>query len=245
MKAIIGTKLGMTQVVNEAGHLVPVTLVEAGPCTVTQIKNIEKDGYSAIQLGYGESKKLNKAQTGHLKQAASSSKKLREFRTEDVPAAAELEVGAKITVENFEEGDVVKVTAISKGKGFAGTIKRHNFSRGPETHGSHNTRGPGSIGSMYPQKVFKGKKMAGHLGQERVTIQNLQVVETDLEQGLLVLKGAVPGAKGDYVVIKDAVKKAAPANVPFPAAVKQSTVEAQSEAQVEAPAAEAPAQTEE
>lgn len=206
MKAIIGTKLGMTQVVNEAGHLVPVTLVEAGPCTVTQIKNIEKDGYSAIQLGYGESKKLNKAQTGHLKQAASSSKKLREFRTEDVPAAAELEVGAKITVENFEEGDVVKVTAISKGKGFAGTIKRHNFSRGPETHGSHNTRGPGSIGSMYPQKVFKGKKMAGHMGAEQVTTRGLKVAYLDADSNIIGIKGAVPGPNKGIVYIVGGAK---------------------------------------
>jgi len=206
MKAIIGTKLGMTQVVNEAGHLVPVTLVEAGPCTVTQIKNIEKDGYSAIQLGYGESKKLNKAQTGHLKQAASSSKKLREFRTEDVASAADLEVGAKITVENFEEGDVVKVTAISKGKGFAGTIKRHNFSRGPETHGSHNTRGPGSIGSMYPQKVFKGKKMAGHMGAEQVTTRGLRVAYLDAASNIIGIKGAVPGPNKGIVYIVGGAK---------------------------------------
>lgn len=206
MKAIIGTKLGMTQVVNEAGHLVPVTLVEAGPCTVTQIKNIEKDGYSAIQLGYGESKKLNKAQTGHLKQAASSSKKLREFRTEDVASASDIEVGSKITVENFEEGDVVKVTAISKGKGFAGTIKRHNFSRGPETHGSHNTRGPGSIGSMYPQKVFKGKKMAGHMGAEQVTTRGLKVAYLDAASNIIGIKGAVPGPNKGIVYIVGGAK---------------------------------------
>jgi len=202
MKAIIGTKLGMTQVVNEAGHLVPVTLVEAGPCTVTQIKNIEKDGYSAIQLGYGESKKLNKAQQGHLKQAASSSKKLKEFRIEET----DLEVGSKISIENFEEGDVVKVTAISKGKGFAGTIKRHNFSRGPETHGSHNTRGPGSIGSMYPQKVFKGKKMAGHMGNEQVTTRGLKVAYLDVAANIIGIKGAVPGPNKGTVYIVGGVK---------------------------------------
>lgn len=202
MKAIIGTKLGMTQVVNEAGHLVPVTLVEAGPCTVTQIKNIEKDGYDAIQLGYGESKKLNKAQTGHLKQAASSSKKLKEFKMQ----GADLEVGSKITVDNFEEGDVVKVTAISKGKGFAGTIKRHNFSRGPETHGSHNTRGPGSIGSMYPQKVFKGKKMAGHMGNEQVTTRGLRVAYLDGAANIIGIKGAVPGPNKGTVYIVGGLK---------------------------------------
>ncbi len=202
MKAIIGTKLGMTQVVNQDGHLVPVTLVEAGPCTVTQIKNIEKDGYNAIQLGYGESKKLNKAQTGHLKQAASSSKKLKEFRVEET----DLEVGSKITIENFEEGDVVKVTAISKGKGFAGTIKRHNFSRGPETHGSHNTRGPGSIGSMYPQKVFKGKKMAGHMGNEQVTTRGLKVAYLDTAANIIGIKGAVPGPNKGIVYIVGGAK---------------------------------------
>jgi len=206
MKAIIGTKLGMTQVVNEAGHLVPVTLVEAGPCTVTQIKNIEKDGYNAIQLGYGESKKLNKAQQGHLKQAASSSKKLKEFRTEEVESAKDLEVGSKVTIENFEEGDVVKVTAVSKGKGFAGTIKRHNFSRGPETHGSHNTRGPGSIGSMYPQKVFKGKKMAGHMGNEQVTTRGLKVAYLDAATNIIGIKGAVPGPNKGTVYIVGGVK---------------------------------------
>ncbi|HRV76165.1 MAG: 50S ribosomal protein L3 [Candidatus Nomurabacteria bacterium] len=206
MKAIIGTKLGMTQVVNEAGHLVPVTLVEAGPCTVTQIKNIEKDGYSAIQLGYGESKKLNKAQTGHLKQAASSSKKLKEFRVEEESISEELKVGSNVTIANFEEGDVVKVTAISKGKGFAGTIKRHNFSRGPVSHGSHNVRGPGSIGSMYPQKVFKGKKMAGHMGNEQVTTRGLKVAYLDAAANIIGIKGAIPGPNKGIVYIVGGAK---------------------------------------
>jgi large subunit ribosomal protein L3 len=203
MKTIIGKKLGMTQVVNSDGHLVPVTLVEAGPCTVTQLKTVEKDGYSAIQLGFGESKKLNKAQTGHLKQAASSSKILKEFRTAE---DATLELGAKITIAEFEEGDVVKVTAISKGKGFAGTIKRHNFSRGPETHGSHNTRGPGSIGSMYPQKVFKGKKMAGHMGAEQVTTRGLKVAYLDVATNIIGIKGAIPGPNKSTVYIVGGAK---------------------------------------
>ena len=203
MKTIIGKKLGMTQVVNSDGHLVPVTLVEAGPCTVTQLKTVEKDGYSAIQLGFGESKKLNKAQTGHLKQAASSSKILKEFRTAE---DATLELGAKITIAEFEEGDVVKVTAISKGKGFAGTIKRHNFSRGPETHGSHNTRGPGSIGSMYPQKVFKGKKMAGHMGAEQVTTRGLRVAYLDVAANIIGIKGAIPGPNKSTVYIVGGAK---------------------------------------
>lgn len=203
MKTIIGKKLGMTQVVNGDGHLVPVTLVEAGPCTVTQIKTSERDGYSAIQLGYGETKKLNKAQTGHLKQAASSSKVLKEFRTE---GDSELEIGAQVTIGEFEEGDVVKVTAISKGKGFAGTIKRHNFSRGPETHGSHNTRGPGSIGGMYPQKVLKGKKMAGHMGAEQVTTRGLKVAYLDVAANIIGIKGAIPGPNKATVYIVGGAK---------------------------------------
>lgn len=203
MKAIIGKKLGMTQVVNNDGHLVPVTLVEAGPCTITQIKTSEKDGYSAIQLGFGESKKLNKAQTGHLKQAASSSKNLKEFRLEE---DSDLEIGSKITIEEFSEGDVVKVTAISKGKGFAGTIKRHNFSRGPSSHGSHNIRGPGSIGSMYPQKVFKGKKMAGHMGAEQVTTRGLKVAYLDAATNIIGIKGAIPGPNKGIVYILGGVK---------------------------------------
>jgi large subunit ribosomal protein L3 len=203
MKTIIGKKLGMTQIVNNDGRMVPVTLVEAKPCTVTQIKTIEKDGYSAVQLGYGESKKLNKAQIGHLKQAASSSKKLKEFRTE---ADSELEIGSEISIESFEEGDVVKVTAISKGKGFAGTIKRHNFSRGPESHGSHNIRGPGSIGSMYPQKVFKGKKMAGHMGAEKVTTRGLKVAYLDAASNIIGIKGAVPGPNKGIVYIVGGAK---------------------------------------
>lgn len=203
MKAIIGKKLGMTQVINDLGQMVPVTLIEATPCTVTQLKTSEKDGYSAIQLGYGEDKKLKKAEQGHLKQAATSSKRLKEFRLE---ADSELEVGAKITIEGFEEGDVVKVTAISKGKGFAGTIKRHNFSRGPVSHGSHNIRKPGSIGSMYPQKVFKGKKMAGHMGAVKTTTRGLKVAYLDTASNIIGIKGAVPGPNKGIVYINGGVK---------------------------------------
>lgn len=198
MKTIIGKKLGMTQIVNDLGQLVPVTLIEAAPCTVTQIKTAEKDGYMAIQLGYGETKKLNKAQQGHLKQAAVSSKKLQEVRLE---SESELQIGDKISIENFTEGDVVKVTAISKGKGFAGTIKRHNFSRGPVSHGSHNIRQPGSIGSMYPQKVFKGKKMAGRMGAEQVTTRGLKVAYLDPSANIIGIKGAVPGPNKGLVTI--------------------------------------------
>jgi large subunit ribosomal protein L3 len=198
MKAIIGKKLGMTQIVNDLGQLVPVTLIEAAPCTVTQIKTADKDGYMAIQIGYGETKKLNKAQQGHLKQAAVSSSKLKEVRLE---SDSEFQIGDKISIENFTEGDVVKVTAISKGKGFAGTIKRHNFSRGPVSHGSHNIRQPGSIGSMYPQKVFKGKKMAGRMGAEQVTTRGLKVAYIDSAKNIIGIKGAVPGPNKGLVTI--------------------------------------------
>lgn len=198
MKAIIGKKLGMTQIVNDLGQLVPVTLIEAAPCTVTQIKTADKDGYMAIQIGYGETKKLNKAQQGHLKQAAVSSSKLKEVRLE---SDSEFQIGDKISIENFTEGDVVKVTAISKGKGFAGTIKRHNFSRGPVSHGSHNIRQPGSIGSMYPQKVFKGKKMAGRMGAEQVTTHGLKVAYIDSAKNIIGIKGAVPGPNKGLVTI--------------------------------------------
>ena len=198
MKTIIGKKLGMTQIVNSDGQMVPVTLVEATPCTVIQIRTNEKDGYSAIQLGSGEAKKLNKSQQGHLKQAASSSALLKEFRLE---GETELEVGSTISLENFSEGDEVKVTAISKGKGFAGTIKRHNFHRGPKTHGSHNTRAPGSIGSMYPQKVFKGKRMAGQMGNKQVTTRGLKVAYLDVAQNIIGIKGAIPGPNKATVYI--------------------------------------------
>ncbi len=174
MKALLGTKLGMTQLFAQDGSVMRVTLIQAGPCTVTQVKTLESDGYNAVQLGFGEAKRQAKPQAGHLKAAGSNARTLREFRVaavnpnhprvKDLTAAAdaalELTVGQKLDVSTFEVGDNIEVTGISKGKGFAGTIKRHNFSRGPKTHGSHNYRAPGSIGSGYPEHVFKGMKMA-------------------------------------------------------------------------------------
>lgn len=198
MKVIVGKKLGMTQIINDDGQMIPVTLVEAKPCKVIQIKTSAKDGYSAIQLGAFESKKLNKAQIGHLKQAASTSPKLKEFRLE---ADSELEIGTELSIESFEVGDYIKVTGKSKGKGFAGTIKRHNFSRGPVSHGSHNIRQPGSIGSTYPQKVLKGKKMAGHMGARKTTTRGLKVAYLDIAEGIIGIKGAVPGPNKGTVYI--------------------------------------------
>lgn len=199
MKTILAKKVGMTQIFDESGVLTPVTVLQAGPCVVTQIKTDETDGYSAIQIGFGEAKKQPKPQAGHLKKAGSNSRYLREIES---PENEELEVGQAIEADVFEIGDKVAVTGTSKGKGFAGTIKRHNFHRGPKTHGSHNYRGPGSIGSMYPQHVFKGIKMAGRMGHGRVSVKNLKVIKVDGKQGLLVVSGAVPGPKKSIVMVR-------------------------------------------
>ncbi len=200
MKALLGTKIGMTQIISEDGRAVPVTLIQAGPVTVTQVKTVETDGYNAVQVGFDEGKNLSKAVAGHLKAAEITPKYIREFRVEDT--SEELTVGSTIDVTTFELGDVVDATGISKGKGFAGTIKRHNFERHKKTHGGKgNTRKPGSIGSMYPQKVFKGKRMAGRMGHEQVTVKNLIVSYIDVENNLIGLKGAVPGPKKGLIVI--------------------------------------------
>lgn len=200
MKALLGTKIGMTQIISEDGRAVPVTLIQAGPVTVTQVKTVEKDGYNAVQVGFDEGKNLSKAVAGHLKAAEVTPKYIREFRIDD--PSEELTVGAKIDVTAFELGDVVDATGISKGKGFAGNIKRHNFERHRKTHGGKgNTRRPGSIGSMYPQKVFKGKRMAGRMGHEQVTVKNLVVSYIDADNNLIGLKGAVPGPKKGLIVI--------------------------------------------
>ena len=200
MKALLGTKIGMTQLISEDGKTVPVTLIQAGPMTVTQVKTVETDGYTAVQVGYGEGKNLSKAVAGHLKAAEITPKHIREFRVEDL--SEELKVGSTIDVTAFEVGDVVDATGTSKGKGFAGTIKRHNFGRQPASHGGKsNMRRPGSIGSMYPQKVFKGKRMAGRMGHEQVTVKNLVVSYIDAENNLIGLKGAVPGPKKGLIVI--------------------------------------------
>ena len=200
MKALLGTKIGMTQIISEDGRAVPVTLIKAGPVTVTQVKTVETDGYNAVQVGFDEGKNLSKAVAGHLKAADITPKFIREFRVEDT--SEELTVGTTIDVTAFQLGDVVDATGVSKGKGFAGTIKRLNFERHKKSHGGKgNTRKPDSIGSMYPQKVFKGKRMAGRMGHEQVTVKNLVVSYIDLENNLIGLKGAVPGPKKGLIVI--------------------------------------------
>jgi large subunit ribosomal protein L3 len=200
MKALLGTKIGMTQIISDDGKAVPVTLIQAGPVTVTQVKTVEKDGYNAVQVGFEMGKNLSKAVAGHVKTANVTPKYLREFRVEELPE--DLTVGNTLDVSNFELGELVDATGISKGKGFAGNIKRHNFERHRKTHGGKgNTRKPGSIGSMYPQKVFKGKRMAGHMGHEQVTVKNLVVSYIDADNNLIGLKGAVPGPKRGLIVI--------------------------------------------
>ncbi len=199
MKALLGTKIGMTQVIGEDGVTIPVTLIQAGPCTVTQVKTVESDGYNAVQVGFDEGKNLSKAVAGHVKPAGVTPKVIREFRVEDL---GEIKVGDAWDVTEFELGDNVDATGISKGKGFAGTIKRHNFMRHRKSHGGKgNTRKPGSIGSMYPQKVFKGKRMAGHMGHEQVTVQNLRVAYISAADNLIGVKGAVPGPKKGLIVL--------------------------------------------
>jgi large subunit ribosomal protein L3 len=202
MTGIIGKKIGMTQLFDDNGNRIAVTVVEAGPCTVTQVRTSETDGYAAVQLAFEDckDKQLTKAELGHLKKAGLKHGKrhLVEFRD-----MAELKVGDTVTVDAFADGQPVSVTGISKGKGFQGTIKRHNFGRGPVTHGSHNIRQPGSIGaSAYPSRVFKGKRMSGHMGDERVTQLGLRVIARDPENNLLLIKGAVPGAKNSVVIVK-------------------------------------------
>ncbi|RWZ79552.1 MAG: 50S ribosomal protein L3 [Candidatus Chaera renei] len=198
MKALIGTKIGMTQLLGEDGVATPVTLIKAGPCVVTQLKNHASDGYDAVQIGFGEAKRPSKSLAGHLKKAEATAKTLKEVRLSE-PSQAKL--GDKIDVSIFAVGDLVNVTGISKGKGFAGTVKRHNFTTGPKTHGSMNYRKPGSIGSMYPQKVFKGKKMAGRMGHQQVTVRNLKIALVDAENNLVAVKGAVPGPRRSQLML--------------------------------------------
>jgi len=200
MKALIGTKIGMTQIISESGVAVPVTLIQAGPNTVTQVKTIDNDGYTAVQMGYGEGKNLSKAVAGHVKSADIKPKHIREVRVEELPEG--LSVGSTLDVTSFTLGEMVNVTGTSKGKGFAGTVKRHNFNTSKNTHGGNgNVRKPGSIGSMYPQKVFKGKRMAGRMGHDQVTVKNLVVAYIDVESNLIGLRGAVPGPKKGLIVI--------------------------------------------
>ena len=203
MQVILGTKIGMTQIIGEDGVVTPVTILEAGPCTVTQIKTVESDGYNAVQVGFGQGRNLSKSVAGHAKKAGenNSPKVLREFRLEAIPE--EMKLGDQITVESFKLGDKVAVTGTSKGKGFAGTVKRHNFIESRNTHGfKGNIRRVGSIGSMYPQKVWKGKKMPGRMGHEQVTVKNLTVAYIDVAKNLIGLKGAVPGPNKGIVSLE-------------------------------------------
>lgn len=200
MKALLGTKIGMTQIIGEDGVATPVTLIQAGPVTVTQVKTVETDGYNAVQVAFGQGKNLSKAVAGHVASAKVTPKYIREIRVEELPDG--LKVGDTIDLADFTIGESVDVTGISKGKGFAGGIKRHNFKRHRKTHGGKgNTRKPGSIGSMYPQRVFPGKRMAGHMGHEQVTVKNLTVAYVDKDTNLLGVRGAVPGPKKGLVVI--------------------------------------------
>ena len=205
-KAIFGTKIGMTQIFGEGGVVIPVTVVMAGPCVVTQKKTVETDGYEAVQVGFGDVKEkhLNKPQLGHFKKADTANKKyVREFRLDDCES---LNVGDEIKADIFAAGDKVDVSGISKGKGFAGPMK-HGLHRGPMTHGSKSKRVSGSMGMCSnPGRVFKGKVLPGHMGVQKVTVQNLEVVKIDAEQNLILVKGAIPGNKGGLVTIRNSVK---------------------------------------
>lgn len=202
MIGIIGKKIGMTQLFDDEGNVVPVTVIEAGPCVVTQVKTAEHDGYEAVQLAYGDckDKSLSKAELGHLRKAGLKHGKR---HLAEIRGMADLAVGDTVTVDVFAEGQSVTVTGVSKGKGFQGTIRRHGFGRGPETHGSHNVRKPGSIGaSAYPARVFKGMRMGGHMGARTVTQTGLTVAGTDAENNILLVRGAVPGARESVVVVR-------------------------------------------
>lgn len=205
-KGILGKKVGMTQIFNEAGVAIPVTVVEAGPCFVVQKRSPENDGYSAVQLGFGEKREnlLNKPTKGHLAKAGVRPVRfLRELKVENLD---EYQVGQEIKADIFAEGEKVDVVGTSKGKGFAGGIKRHNFHRGPMAHGSKYHRRPGSSAAKGPARTFKGRKLPGHMGVERVTVQNLQIVKVDPERNLLAIKGAVPGPRGGLLLVKNSVK---------------------------------------
>jgi len=203
VKALITRKLGMTSILKEDGSAIAVTLLSAQPNTVTQIKNIEKDGYNALQLGFEKQKKTGKAQAGHYNPSKTTPKIAREFRIID-EELSELNVGDQLGADIFDVGDSVSATGISKGKGFAGTIKRHGFHRGPKTHGGQSYRRPGSIGSMYPQRIFPGKKMAGHMGHSQITTKNLRIALVDKDNSVIGVEGAVPGPKKGLVLLRGA-----------------------------------------
>ncbi len=201
MKVILGKKIGMSRIFNKEGKAIPVTLITAGPCYITQIKKTDKEGYNSLQIGYGKAKKINKPVAGHLKKVAKDNnlKYLREIRVAEIKDEKE---GQEIKVDVFEKGDLVKISAISKGKGFAGVVKRHHFAGSPKTHGhKHDLRKPGSIGAGYPEHVIKGLRMAGRMGGDRVTL-NSEVVDLNKDKNLIVLKGGIPGARESLVFIK-------------------------------------------
>ena len=206
-KALIGKKVGMTQIFDENGSVIPVTVIEAGPCVVAQIKTIDNDGYNAVQLGFGDikDKHINKPEAGHFAKAKLANKKhLREFRLDSIEG---IKVGDEVKADVFEAGEKIDVQGISKGKGFQGVIKRHGQHRGPMGHGSMYHRRPGSMGSTStPGRVFKGKKLPGHMGKVTVTIQNLDVVRVDMDKNVILLKGSVPGAKGAILKLRTSVK---------------------------------------
>ena len=205
VNGLIGRKLGMTQIFDEEGLARPVTVIEAGPCVVTQIRTAEKDGYEAVQLGFGISKRLNKPQQGHVRKSGHLVKTLKEVNADNY---GELEVGQVFKADAFRVGETVDVTGTSKGRGFQGTVKRHGFKGGPKTHGqSDRHRAPGSIGaSATPGRVFKGMKMSGQMGNERVTVQNLTILRVDAERNLLLVEGSVPGPNKGTLLIRRAVK---------------------------------------
>lgn len=204
-KGILGRKMGMTQVFAENGELIPVTVIQATPNVVLQVKTMETDGYSAVQFGFADKREklANKPEKGHVAKANTAPKR---FVSEIRDAAGEFEVGQEVTVETFAAGEIVDVTGVTKGKGFQGVIKRHGQSRGPMSHGSRYHRRPGSMGPVAPNRVFKGKKLAGRMGGDQVTVQNLEIVKVDAERNLLLIKGNVPGAKKTCVTVRSAVK---------------------------------------
>lgn len=206
VKGILGRKLGMTQIFTKTGKLIPVTVIEVEPNVITQIKTMETDGYEALQLGFSTKKEKHstKAELGHVKKANTAPKRfLREIRGVEV---AHYQLGQEIKVDTFEAGEIVDITGISKGKGFQGVIKRFNQTRGPMSHGSQYHRGVGSMGTMRPMRVFKGKHLPGHMGHETVTIQNLEIVSIDMDNNLILVKGNVPGPKKSLVIIKTSIK---------------------------------------
>ena len=204
MSALLGYKIGMTRIFDQNGRMVPVTIIEAGPCYIAQRKTIAKDGYSAIQIGIGTKKHPNKPLAGHVKALKTIPQDLREFR---IAEDAEYTVGQEMTCTSFAEGDAVKLTGTSKGKGFAGVIKRHNFSRGPETHGSDHHRKPGSIGAMFPQHVHKGHGMPGRMGNEQISVRKVKVVAVIPDKNLILVKGPVPGVPGTLIEIQSMEQK--------------------------------------